>query len=158
MKSGAARTFQKRCLAIECAQTLIAFARPQTKRSKHNRKDRQENERENATCGALIALVLDPHKRDAYSRHTLLAGLALEFAAARAATSKRAIRETIFLFFIVWAGSLVLDRNSKLSIRMVSGHSELIAAEQFLVAEARYVPNTQFLSIPFRSQLIHGAA
>jgi hypothetical protein len=98
MKSGAARTFQEKCLAIECAQTLIAFARPQTKRSKHNRKDRQENERENATCGALIALVLDPHKRDAYSRHTLLAGLALEFAAARAATSKRAIRKLSFSF------------------------------------------------------------
>jgi hypothetical protein len=27
-----------------------------------------------------------------------------------------------------------------------------------LVAGARYVPNTQFLSIPFRSELIHSAA
>ena len=26
------------------------------------------------------------------------------------------------------------------------------------IAEARYVPNTQFLSIPFRSELIHSAA
>ncbi len=46
-------------------------------------------------------------------------------------------------------------RPSFLSIRMVAGHSELSAAEQFLVAEARYVPNTQLLSIPFRSELIH---
>jgi hypothetical protein len=46
-------------------------------------------------------------------------------------------------------------RPSFLSIRMVAGYLELIAAEQFLVAEARYVPNRQFLSIPFRSELVH---
>jgi hypothetical protein len=34
---------------------------------------------------------------------------------------------------------------------------ELIEEEPFLVAEARYVPNTQFLSIPFRSELMHCA-
>ena len=47
---------------------------------------------------------------------------------------------------------------SLLSILMVAGFSELILAKELLVAEARYVPNTQLLSIPFRSELIRGAA
>jgi hypothetical protein len=34
-------------------------------------------------------------------------------------------------------------------------YSALIRKEQVLVAEARYVPNRQFLSIPFRSELVH---
>jgi hypothetical protein len=44
------------------------------------------------------------------------------------------------------------------------GHSrrytiqELIEREATLVAEACYLPNTQFLSIPFRSELMHSAA
>jgi hypothetical protein len=41
---------------------------------------------------------------------------------------------------------------------MVAGFAEMIEGEEILVAEARYVPNTQFLSIPFRSELIHSAA
>jgi hypothetical protein len=41
---------------------------------------------------------------------------------------------------------------------MVAGFAEVIESEETLVAEARYVPNTQFLSIPFRSDLIHEAA
>jgi hypothetical protein len=42
-----------------------------------------------------------------------------------------------------------------LSIRMVAGFAEVIEGKDFLVAGARYVPNRQFLSIPFRSELIH---
>jgi len=38
------------------------------------------------------------------------------------------------------------------------GFAEVIEREDFVVAWARYVPNTQFLSIPFRSELIHSAA
>jgi hypothetical protein len=45
-----------------------------------------------------------------------------------------------------------------LSIRMVAGYREAAERKILLVAEARYVPNTQFLSIPFRSDLIHSAA
>jgi hypothetical protein len=41
---------------------------------------------------------------------------------------------------------------------MVAGFSEVIEIDETLVATARYVPNTQLLSIPFRSELIHGAA
>jgi hypothetical protein len=41
---------------------------------------------------------------------------------------------------------------------MVAGFSEVAERKDFLVAGARYVPNTQFLSIPFRSELIHSAA
>jgi hypothetical protein len=41
---------------------------------------------------------------------------------------------------------------------MVAGFVEVVEREETLVAEARYVPNTQFLSIPFRSELIHSAA
>ena len=51
-------------------------------------------------------------------------------------------------------GDMEAIRSSFLSIRMVAGYSELIAAEQFAVAEARYVPNAQFLTIPFRSELV----
>jgi hypothetical protein len=39
--------------------------------------------------------------------------------------------------------------------RMVPGFADLIETEEGLVAEARYVPNRQFLAIPFRSELIH---
>ena len=45
-----------------------------------------------------------------------------------------------------------------LSIRMVAGYREAAERKILLVAEARYVPNTQLLSIPFRSELIHAAA
>jgi len=38
---------------------------------------------------------------------------------------------------------------------MVAGIPEMIESEEILVAEARYVPNAQFPSIPFRSELIH---
>jgi hypothetical protein len=38
---------------------------------------------------------------------------------------------------------------------MVAGYAELAERKDFLVAGARYVPNRQFLSIPFRSELIH---
>jgi hypothetical protein len=41
---------------------------------------------------------------------------------------------------------------------MVAGFAEVIEREETLVAAARYVPNTQFLSIPFRSELLHCAA
>jgi hypothetical protein len=42
------------------------------------------------------------------------------------------------------------------NIRMAAGlAAEVIDREETLVAEARYVPNRQFLSIPFRSELIH---
>ena len=34
----------------------------------------------------------------------------------------------------------------------------LVKGKKILVAGARYVPNKQFLSIPFRSELIHEAA
>jgi len=47
-------------------------------------------------------------------------------------------------------------RPSFLSIRMVAGHSELSAAEQFLVAEACNHPNC--LVLPFRLELIRLAA
>ena len=45
----------------------------------------------------------------------------------------------------------------RLSIRMVAGFAEVIEREDFVVAGARYVPNRQFLSIPFRSELTHCA-
>ena len=45
-----------------------------------------------------------------------------------------------------------------LSIRMVAGYREAAERKILLVAEARYVPNRQFLSIPFRSELLHCAA
>jgi hypothetical protein len=41
---------------------------------------------------------------------------------------------------------------------MVAGFAEEIETEEILVEGARYVPNTQFLSVPFRSELIHSAA
>jgi len=47
----------------------------------------------------------------------------------------------------------VEDVRFSLSIRMVAGYSELIAAEQLMVAEARYAPNRLLFSIPFRSEL-----
>jgi hypothetical protein len=43
-------------------------------------------------------------------------------------------------------------------IRMVAGFAEIVEREETLVAEARYIPNRQFLSIPFRSELLHCAA
>ena len=46
----------------------------------------------------------------------------------------------------------------KLSPRLASTLGAYPGGEETLVAEARYVPNTQFLSIPFRSELIHSAA
>jgi hypothetical protein len=70
----------------------------------------------------------------------------------------RLVRKLFLLHLASAVRSLAGDWNSKLSIRMVAGYSELIGSEQFLVAEARYVPNTQFLSIPFRSELIHSAS
>jgi hypothetical protein len=42
-----------------------------------------------------------------------------------------------------------------LSIRMVAGYREAAERKILLVAEARYVPNRQFLNIPFRSELVH---
>lgn len=50
------------------------------------------------------------------------------------------------------AGALVLGIFSAKG-RSLSGQTRLIS-----VAEARYVPNRQFLSIPFRSELIRGVA
>jgi hypothetical protein len=47
-------------------------------------------------------------------------------------------------------------RPSFLSIRMVAGYSELIGAEQFLVAEACNHPNC--LVLPFSVELIRLAA
>jgi len=44
----------------------------------------------------------------------------------------------------------------KLAVKWITDKPEAI--EDILVAEARYVPNAQFLSIPFRSELIHSAA
>jgi hypothetical protein len=41
---------------------------------------------------------------------------------------------------------------------MVAGFGEVIEREEGLVAQARYVPNRQLLSIPFRSELIHWPA
>ena len=38
------------------------------------------------------------------------------------------------------------------------GIRNLLVLSSFLVGEGRYVPNTQFLSLPFRSELIHAAA
>src|SRR5580693_3634773 len=38
---------------------------------------------------------------------------------------------------------------------MVAGFAEVIDREETLVAAARYVPNRQFLRIPFRSELSH---
>jgi len=37
---------------------------------------------------------------------------------------------------------------------MVAGYREAAEREKLLVAAARYVPNTQFLTIPFQSELI----
>jgi len=45
-----------------------------------------------------------------------------------------------------------------IQIRMVSGLWGVIGIEETWVAEARYVPNRQLLSIPFRSELIHCTA
>jgi hypothetical protein len=45
----------------------------------------------------------------------------------------------------------------RLEIR-TQGASSRVNCFVAAVAEARYVPNTQFLSIPFRSELIHSAA
>ena len=45
-----------------------------------------------------------------------------------------------------------------IQIRMVAGFADVGERKEILVAEARYVPNAQFLSIPFRSELIHEAA
>jgi hypothetical protein len=42
--------------------------------------------------------------------------------------------------------------------RMVAGFAEVIEKEEFFVAGARYAPNLQYLSIPFRSKLIHSSA
>src|SRR5712664_2528173 len=64
-------------------------------------------------------------------------------------------------------GDLLRDRRSRpshrlgripLQIRMVAGYPKLVHRKEQLIAEARYVPNTQFLSIPFRNELIHSAA
>jgi hypothetical protein len=44
---------------------------------------------------------------------------------------------------------------SGLSVRIVAGYREVPETRDLLVAQARYVPNTQFLGIPFRSELIH---
>jgi hypothetical protein len=41
---------------------------------------------------------------------------------------------------------------------MAAGFLDVAERKKILVAGARYVPNTQFLSIPFRSQLLHCAA
>jgi hypothetical protein len=41
-----------------------------------------------------------------------------------------------------------------IQIRMVAGFAEVIERQETLVA-ARYVPNRQFLSVPFRSEMIH---
>jgi hypothetical protein len=41
---------------------------------------------------------------------------------------------------------------------MVAGFIEITETKESSVAEARYVPNRQFLSIPFRSELLHCAA
>jgi hypothetical protein len=45
-------------------------------------------------------------------------------------------------------------RRRTLSIRMVAGFAEVTDGKDFLVAGARYVPNLQLLSIPFRTELI----
>ncbi len=37
------------------------------------------------------------------------------------------------------------------------GIRNLLVLSSFLVGEARYVPNTQFLSLPFRNELIQAA-
>jgi hypothetical protein len=42
-------------------------------------------------------------------------------------------------------------------IRMIAGLAGIAERKEILVAGARYVPNAQFLSIPFRSELIHCA-
>jgi hypothetical protein len=51
-----------------------------------------------------------------------------------------------------------LLKTKPVQIRMVASYREIIEGTQLLVAQARYVPNAQFLSIPFRSELIHEAA
>jgi hypothetical protein len=40
---------------------------------------------------------------------------------------------------------------------LLQDFSQAIDREELLVAEARCVPNLQFLSMPFRSELIHSA-
>jgi hypothetical protein len=42
-----------------------------------------------------------------------------------------------------------------LQIRMVAGFADAAEGKEVLVAGARYVPNRQFLNIPFRSELVH---
>jgi hypothetical protein len=51
-----------------------------------------------------------------------------------------------------------MQPGGRTTIRMVAGYLETDEGKHILVAEARYVPNTQFLSIPFRSELIHWVA
>jgi hypothetical protein len=51
-----------------------------------------------------------------------------------------------------------MRRPAELSIRMVVGYREVAETEEGVVAAARYVPNTQLLSMLFRSELIHYAA
>jgi hypothetical protein len=38
---------------------------------------------------------------------------------------------------------------------MVAGFADAAEGKEVLVAGARYVPNRQFLNIPFRSELVH---
>jgi hypothetical protein len=47
-----------------------------------------------------------------------------------------------------------LDWKLKLQIRMVAGFAEIAEKERFLVAGVRYVPNRQFLNMPFCSVLV----
>src|SRR5580704_18289549 len=63
-----------------------------------------------------------------------------------------ALRESRLGVLLLVATSLAMSYN----IRMAAGlAAEVIDREETLVAEARYVPNRQFLSIPLRSELIH---
>jgi hypothetical protein len=61
-------------------------------------------------------------------------------------------------FLILDGRSLFDNANESLSIRMVAGYREATERKNLLVAEARYVLNTQFLTIPFRSELVYSAA
>ena len=56
------------------------------------------------------------------------------------------------------AHGIDLEPSHSLSIRMVAGFAEIDERKDFLVAGARYVPNAQLLSIPFRSELIQSLA
>src|SRR5882762_4312285 len=53
-------------------------------------------------------------------------------------------------------GALMKLGQSRLSIRMVAEYRQAPERKKLLVAEARYVPNRQLLSILFRSDLVHG--